>query len=177
MWGMRSRAIRIGCTATLFAAAALSQTPSDLDILSASIEELPPFVTTNVPDRIVVFRIRLQSAPICTASNPASYGFLIDSDNNAATGSTTVLPGLGADARITAECDPASGLFKSRVGLVTITTDPSTGIAEVDITTTVKKLPSLSFVWVAYAVKGTRFVWLPAAPDYGGWQTMELSEW
>ena len=78
---------------------------------------------------------------------------------------------LGIDARITAICDAPSGVFVSPVGAVILT--PGVGTTTVEVRTTVDKLPSLAFRWIAFAQEGTALSRLPQAPEYGYWTTHE----
>jgi hypothetical protein len=123
-----------------------------------------------------VLRITLASTPVCTAATGfLVYGFLIDADRDASTGLTGApFADLGADARVSARCDPATGAFSSGVGPVTVTTDPASGDGILEIVTTVGNLPSISFDWIAFAQEGSRFVRLPEEPRHGTWAILEL---
>lgn len=147
--------------------------PPHLEIRSAVIEELPPSDPADVASRSVALRIGLAGLPPCNATTSPTYGFLIDADKDGNTGSS--LAGLGVDARVSAECDPATGEFVSPDRTVSVTTDPASGTATVDIRTTVGLFPSVDFWWVAYAQQGTRLFRLPEDPGHGGWATGEIS--
>ena len=150
-----------------------AQVPPHLDILSCGIEELPPIDRENVPGRVVVLRLEINGTPVCgPTTGHLAYGFLIDADSNLGTGHP--LPPfdpLGVEARITAICDPASGTFTSRVGVVSVI--PGPGSTTIEIRTTVQNLPSLVFRWVAFAQEDMILSRLPQAPDYGHWLVHE----
>lgn len=150
-----------------------AQVPPHLDILTATIEELPPIDRANVPARGVALRLVVNGAPSCHAGTRLlAYGFLVDADSNPATGRTGVpFDDLGVEARLTATCDPASGLFSSPLGTVTLT--PGTGTTTIEIRTTVERLPSLGFRWIAYAEENATFSRLPQSPEHAYWTTFE----
>jgi hypothetical protein len=150
-----------------------AQVPPHLDILSATIEELPPIDRENVPGRGVALRLVVSGAPPCHAGTGVlAYGFLVDADSDPATGLTGVpFDDLGVEARLTATCDPVSGFFWSPLGTVTLT--PGTGTTTIEIRTTVERLPSLGFRWVAYAEENATFSRLPQSPEYAYWTTFE----
>lgn len=154
-------------------AGAWAQVAPHLDILSCGIEELPPIDRENVPGRVVVLRLEINGTPVCgPTTGHLAYGFLIDADSNLGTGHP--LPPfdpLGVEARITAICDPASGTFTSRVGVVSVI--PGPGSTTIEIRTTVQNLPSLVFRWVAFAQEDMILSRLPQAPDYGHWLVHE----
>lgn len=148
--------------------------PPYLDIRVASLSEVPPFDAGDIGGRTVLIQIEMQAPPPCDAGTPGlAYGLLIDADRDAATG--VPFAPLGIDARITAECDPASGAFVSALGAVTLTTDPGTGVTLLEILTTVNLLPSVDFHWLAYAQDGTILARLPDAPDFAGWAPLEIA--
>jgi hypothetical protein len=151
------------------------QLPNHLDILSASIEELPPIDAANVADRKIVFRIDVADAPPCAPSTGfLAYGVLIDADKDPTTGATDpAFADLGVDARASAECDPATGVFVSDMGAVSVTTDIATGATRIEILTTGKLLPSVDFQWIAFAQEGASFTRLPAEPNAGRWAIHE----
>ncbi len=153
------------------------QVPVHLDILSAGVEEVPPIDPENVPGRGVALRIELAGAPTCDASTGfLAYGFLVDSDADPATGTTDVaFEPLGVDARLSAECDPATGEFVSPLGVVAVTTDAASGSTTIEILTTVGLLPAIKFNWIAFAHENTSFTRLPKEPSYGAWGTHEIS--
>jgi hypothetical protein len=150
--------------------------PPHLLILFANIAELPPIDSQDVANRQVVLRIQLAQTPSCTSRT--NYGFLIDADKSAATGATDpAFSNLGIDARISARCDPRTGSFVSSVGPVTITVDAVTGTALLEILTTVSRLPSVDFQWIAFAQEDTLFTRLPEDPNEpGAWATLEITE-
>jgi len=151
----------------------LAQVPPHLDIASATVEELPPIDRENVPGRTAVVRLVVSGAPVCNAATGfLVYGVLVDADSNPATGVTDpAFDGLGVEARVTATCDPAAGVFVSPIGTVTLTL--GVGIATIEIRTTVEKLPSLDFRWIAFAQENAMFSRLPQAPGFGHWTTTE----
>jgi hypothetical protein len=153
--------------------APLAQVPPHLDIASATVQELPPIDRDNVPGRGVALRLAVSAVPVCNAGTGfLAYGFLIDADSNPATGvSMPPFDILGVEARVTAVCDPASGLFVSPIGTVAVI--PGPGAATIEIRTTVDRLPSLGFRWVAFAQDGMVFSRLPQAPEYVFWTTHE----
>lgn len=176
----RRRVPRIRSSALVFlfglfalSGAAQAQVPAHLDIQSSTIREIPPIDPENVPGRGVALTLTLGAAPACNATTGfLAYGFLIDADSDSATG----LPGpafddLGVDARVTAVCDPASGLFVSPIGTVTVVAGP--GAATLEIRTTVERLPSLAFLWIAFGQEGPLFSRLPAAPEHMFFTTHE----
>ena len=151
-----------------YSAVSFSQPPAHLDILSATIEELPPINFGNAANRQVVLRIELSGIPNCTSSSPI-YGFLIDADKSNTTG--TIISGLGIDARVSAECEPTTGIFVSPIGSVMVSTDANK--STIEITTLVKSLPSLDFQWIAFAYEEMLFIQLPDEPNYGAWAVHE----
>jgi hypothetical protein len=156
-----------------------AQPPPHLVIIAATIEELPPIDVSDVANRQVVLRIDLAAAPRCAPGGDAAvYGFLIDADNDPATGAAdAAFAKLGIDARISARCDPPTGTFLSPVGPVTIAVDLATGSARLEISTIVARLPSLLFQWIAFAHEGTVFTRLPEDPDSpAAWAILELVE-
>ena len=152
---------------------ALAQVPSHLDIVSATIEELPPIDPASVPGRGVALRVEVNGVPVCgPATGFLAYGFLVDVDSDPATGvSLPAFEGLGIDARVTATCDAAAGVFVSPVGAVTVL--PGAGTTTITIQGLVAQLPSLGFRWIAFAQEGTTFSRLPQAPSYSYWTTHE----
>jgi hypothetical protein len=150
--------------------------PPELDILAANIAEVPPIDPSYAPARQIVFTIEVAGAPVCLASTRlAWYGFMIDADKSHATGVTTpAFESLGVDAQIVARCDPASGTFTSAAGTVTVSPGLN-GTGLVQISTTAALLPSVDFLWVAFAENGTEFTRLPHEPDVQSWTTTERS--
>jgi hypothetical protein len=171
----------IAVTTTWFtlSAAGTPRTPSDvspqIDVQSATIDQISPIDPRAVPQREVVLSIEVAEAPTCTSQTGyLSYGFLIDSDLDPATGpSADAFAGLGVDARMNATCDPATGAFAVPAGMTVTVTPTSNGGATVEIHTTVGSLPSVEFDWIAFAQKDSTFVRLPAAPEHGTWSTSE----
>lgn len=168
-----SRFIPMVLLTFLVGGAALAQVPPHLDILTATFHELPPIDRQNVPGRSVILSLTVAGTPVC---NPMTgflvYGFLIDADSSQATGvSMPPFDILGVDARVTATCNPLSGLFVSPIGTVTVTTGP--GTTTIDILTTVERLPSLSCNWIAFAQENNLFSRLPQAPEFRHWTTTE----
>lgn len=152
---------------------AQAQVPPHLDILSATIEELPPIDPANVPGRGVVLRLEVSGTPVCgPGTGYLAYGIVIDTDSDPATGvSLPAFEGLGVEARVTATCDPVAGAFFSSVGSVSVLPGPGTTLIE--IRSTVSLLPALGFRWIASAQEGSTFSRLPQAPDYSFWTTHE----
>jgi len=130
-----------------------------------------------VGSREVILQMELAGEPTCTtATSWLGYCFLIDSDKNGTTGTIhTAYGSLGIDARICVEYDVSTCAFTSTLGTATVTTDPETGVATLEITTTVDQLPSIDFYWIAAAQQDSAFVRLPAVDDYGAWTTLERS--
>ena len=54
------------------------------------------------------------------------------------------------------------------------TTDPGTGETTVRVDTTVDQLPSVDFLWVAYAFDNAEMGRLPEPGEYGHWATIEI---
>jgi hypothetical protein len=149
-----------------------SPVPAHLTIVAASINELPPITWRNVGDRKVRLRVQLAGRPPCTAGRTLAYGFLIDADLNPQSG----LAGgehadLGVDARVTMQCDPASGRFRSPLG--TVTQSVVGGRTTIDLVTTVRSLPAVDFQWIAYAAEGDAWTRMPEAPGHGSWAIRE----
>ncbi len=154
---------------------ATSGVPLHLDILSATIEDLPPIESSDVPSRQVALRIKLAAAPLCNAATGAlTYGFLIDSDKNPATGdASAAFSDLGVDAQASMRCDPGSAAFTSPLGTVVVTTEQATGVTTLELLTTVAQLPSTDFRWIAFAQETASFSRLPKEPDHGAWAILE----
>lgn len=147
--------------------------PAHLTIVSASINELPPITWRDVGGRKVRLRLQLAGPPPCTAGRVLSYGFLIDADLNPKTGqSGDERADLGIDARITMQCDPATGRFRSPVGPVTQMRDVA-GRTILDVMTVVRRLPAVDFQWIAYAADGDAWTRLPESPGHGSWAIQE----
>ena len=163
--------------AILVTVRAFAQVPPQRDILSATIEEVPPIDGSNVPGRQVILRIEMAGAlPNPCGPSFQAYGFLIDADMNMATGLTDpAFAGLGVDARISAGCNTGTGTFEGPQGSTVRIAGPSANIIE--ILTTVNRLPSLRFNWVAFAQDGIVLTRLPKEPDHGAWGTTEIREW
>lgn len=159
--------------------------PAHLDILSATIEELPLIDSEDVAGRQVILRIEVAGPPpSCQAQAEfLAYGFLIDADKNRQTGvSPRAFHPLGVDARITAECDPTLGTFVNPIAMVDITTDDTTNVTTIEIPLTVDLLPSVDFHWIAFAMQGSRLIRLPGQllsddgrPDHAAWATFEIT--
>lgn len=150
--------------------------PAHLAILSANIIEQSAD-PTKVSERQLVLRLEVAAAPRCTSATAfLAYGLLIDADKDAATGLTgPAFEGLGVDARLSAQCDPVAGRLLSPLGPVNVTTDQATGVVRIEIRTTVDQLPSIDFLWVAFAQEGSTFSRLPKEPEVGAWTTFERS--
>jgi hypothetical protein len=162
----------------LLAAAAgsvLAQAPPWLDILKAEVREVPPSHPIDVGSRTVAIDLTLAGSPVCTGSSPfVAYGILIDADLDPDTGLTDpAFDPLGLDARVSAECDQASGLFVSEAGTVSVSPPGPGGEVLFTITTDVASLPSVEFHWIAFAMEDASFTRLPASPDPGGWGIQE----
>lgn len=148
--------------------------PPYIDIVSANIVEEPPVELGNPVGRTVVLQIGLAGPPSCGSTSSPTYGFLVDSDDSNLTGLSGIpFEPLGVDARLSASCDPATGLFSSPLGVVTTGTNQTTGSFFVDINSTEGKLPSLDFHWIAFAQDGTLFSRLPAEGNYSSFETIE----
>jgi hypothetical protein len=152
---------------------AAAQVPSHLDIASATVAEVPPVYPGSVPGRSVTLQLTVNGTPVCNATTGfLAYGFLIDADSDPATGlSDVAFQNLGVDARVTAICDAPTGAFVSQVGTVTVTSGG--GTTTIEILTTVDRLPSLEFRWIAFAQEDQVFSRLPQAPEYARWTTLE----
>jgi hypothetical protein len=157
------------------ASATSLQIPAHLDILTASIEEIPPIDAANVAARPILFRIDVADAPPCISTTGIlAYGVLIDADRNPTTGVTDpAFADLGVDARAAVECDPALGVFVSALGAVSVTTDVATGVTRIELLTSGRQLPSTDFQWIAFAQEGPTFIRLPAEPNAGRWAIHE----
>lgn len=149
--------------------------PPSLDILMAGVREVPPFDPADVGSRMVSIELTLAGAPSCTGASPfIGYGILIDADLDPNTGLTaSPFDPLGVEARVSAECDQASGLFLSEIGTVVVGPPGPGGEVLLTITTDVASLPSVEFHWVAFAIEGATFTRLPAIPEFGGWSIQE----
>jgi hypothetical protein len=151
--------------------------PPELDILSASIAEVPPIDATAVADRQILLTVEVAGQPSCgPTTGLLIYGFLIDKDKNPATGvQPPAFTDIGVDARIDARCDPGTGQFVSPVGTVTTSIKPSGGTL-IQILTTAGKLPSIDFHWFAFAENATTFTRLPHEPGHEVWATSEMTD-
>lgn len=155
-----------------FAAVQPPPAPAHLTIVAASINELPPITWRNVGDRKVRLRVQLAGQPPCTTGRTLSYGFLIDADLNPQTGlERGEHADLGVDARVTMQCDPATGRFRSPLG--TVTQSVVAGRQTIDLVTTVRRLPAVDFQWFAYAAEGDTWTRMPEAPGHGSWAIHE----
>jgi len=165
--------VRLLLWTCLVSGAAQAQVLPHLDIASATIQELPPIDRDNVPGRAVALRLVLNGVPVCNAATGfLAYGFLIDADSNPSTGlSDVAFDDLGVDARVTATCDPTAGVFVSPIGIVAFI--PGPGISTIEIRTTVERLPTLGFRWIAFAQDNLAFTRLPQAPGHAHWTTHE----
>jgi hypothetical protein len=170
-------ALALSWAATFVTGGAIGQVPPHRDIVSATIEEVPPIDGGTVAVRVVTLRIEL-AGPLpspCTSSSQ-SYGFLLDADRNQATGlADPAFAGLGVDARISATCNPGTGFFAGPAGSTVTVTGPNANIIE--ISTIVRQLPSLRFSWAAFVQEGLFVTRLPKEPDHGAWGITELREW
>ncbi len=156
------------------AAASAQSVPPHLDILSATVREVPPLNPASVGPRVVIVAVTVAGAPPCSPSSPfGSYGVFVDADLDPATGlADPIFAPLGVDARLTAACDPASGLFTSPAGPVTLTAGPG-GSTVVSIRSTASKVPSIDFRWIAFARDDDDLTRLPASPEAGRWAIIE----
>ena len=170
----------IGLTAALaslmlnggFAAQAVEQGPA---ILFASITENPG--VKDVASRPVTLRIELDGPPVCSGAGGPSYGFLIDADRTAETGTALeAIPELGIEGRVTIDCDRSRGQFVSAVGTVTTSIDPSSKRAVLQLRSQVGRLPSTDFAWVAYASRGDLVSMVPESPLFAVWSIHERSD-
>jgi hypothetical protein len=167
--------------ASLLASRAMSvqtERPAHLNLLLAEIREQGDVRWGEPSSREVVFRVVVAGRPPCDARNAdLEYTFLIDSDRSTATGMRVEPFGkLGLDARVSMTCDPARGAFTSRMGTVTV--EPARerpGAFRVQLVTSVEKLPSLEFYWIAVARDGEALAKLPDTNDYGVWGILELA--
>jgi hypothetical protein len=146
-----------------------------LDIVAASVEEVPPIEWGRIAGRQVRLRIQAAGTPTCTSATASlEYGFLVDSDKSAVTGATNdAFADLGVDARVAARCDPRQGTFVSPIGTVTVSAPNAAGVTTIDLLTTAGRLPSVDFLWVAYAAEGGVLTRLPQAPGHNAWNTIE----
>ena len=168
----------IALAVALHAAPAAAQVaPPHLDILEASIREVPPLDPFDVASRMIAVDLTLTASPACTGSSPfTSYGILVDADLDPGTGTThAAFAPLGVDARISAECQQSTGQFVSRAGTVVVGTPGAGGETLLTITTMVSHLPAVEFGFVAFAMEGGTFTRLPAAPERAGWAIHERS--
>jgi hypothetical protein len=149
---------------------AVAQTPAHLDVRMAEIREEPP-MTGPVGDRRVTLRIGVRGGVSCAPGR--RYGFLVDTDSDAATGlSGPFVAELGLEAQLVAACPAGSAAFQSALGPVTIAKDPKTGLTVIEISTTVKALPAVAFRWVGFARDGSRITRVPVS-GFGFWTTSE----
>jgi len=149
--------------------------PAHLDVGIARIVEGARLDARSAAKREVTLSLELGVRPACNRDQPdLVYGFLIDADKDAQTGATDpAFARLGIDARISAECDPATGRFTSRGGSVALDTDPASGATVLTIRTTVEDLPSVDFYWIAFAHDDPTFVRVPDAPGFAAWAIAE----
>ncbi|MFN2382928.1 MAG: hypothetical protein ABR559_01535 [Gemmatimonadota bacterium] len=159
--------------------AARAQAPVP-EIVAAGIEETA-FEYGRVAGRPVRLWVEVVSLPACAAgSAPIEIGFLIDADRDRATSHLDARLDLGPDARVHAACDPGSAGWTSPIGAVEVHPGGSGG-PRVEIETTVDRLPSTSFYWVAYARSGSAAMVLPGPrpdgvdgpPGFAAWAILE----
>ena len=173
----------LACLLALLATAGCSRqapapsVPAHLDIQIARIREGAPIDHRSAATRPVTLSLEIAGPPVCSQAQPnLIYGFLIDSDRDAQTGSTdTAFLRLGIDARISAECDPSTGQFTSRVGAVELSVNPDTGATIIEIHSLVENLPSVDFYWIAFAHDDPMFIRAPEAPGFMTWAILERS--
>lgn len=158
---------------------ATPDTTGALALIAAGIEEVGVEIG-RVPDRAVRLWIEVDELPACpSAGQDVRYGFLIDADRERATGLAPPALDIGVDARITAVC--RNGEWRSPVGEVDVAR-AAAGPDRIEIRTTVDRLPSIEFLWIAYARMGNRVVGLPAPrpagdgqPGHSAWAILERS--
>lgn len=150
--------------------------PRHLDILAAAIVEVPPIDPRRAGSRVIHLSITLAGPLPCAGrTGTLAYGFLVDADENPATGATNpTFADLGVDARLSVRCDPRSGRFLSPLGPVSRFFNRATGATKLRIPTTLANLPSVRFRWIAYAQDGATLTRLPAAPGSGAFLTADL---
>lgn len=141
-------------------------------ILSATISEQPPFSKT-IEGRIVHLSIELTKLPVCDEENVNwQYGFLIDTDRDSTTGARhEAFSDLGIDAQIIVSCNSDSGKFTSNIGDVILSNGNSGSTITVE--TTVEKLPSVNFYFIAFIHDGTKLTRLPES-SAAGWAINEI---
>jgi hypothetical protein len=146
-----------------------------MDIVIARIQEGAPLDHRSAADRPVTLSLEIKAQPVCSQDQPnLIYGFLIDSDKDAQTGAIDpAFARLGIDARVSAECDPSTGEFVSRIGRVELGMNPNTGTSTIDIHTEVGKLPSVDFYWFAFTHDDPLFIRAPEEPGFMAWSIHE----
>ena len=147
--------------------------PDYLNLLSASISEVPP-IDYSAKGRKIRFTLELGAAPPCNEDyRQLQYGFLLDADRNNMTGTTAPAFGnLGVDALISVTCDEASGQYISNIGKVNLQTLNNKAIMNIDIAA--EELPSVNFLFAAFSGDADNFVRLPEASEVAGWAIHEI---
>jgi hypothetical protein len=156
---------------------AAAQVPGYLDILSATLEELPPIDPRDAAGRMVRLRIETSAPPICNSGTTfLAYGLLVDSDQDATTGLTGLAyADLGVDASLDVHCEASTSEFVSSAGgTVSVITDTAKGVTVIESVMPITGLPSLQFSWVGFAQENTILVRIPNGPGHGAWATSEL---
>lgn len=149
-----------------FAARAQAAASPHLRLVDAEIEETGTVVPGQAAARQSRLWIELEDAPTCGAQDGnLRYGFLVDADDDPATG--VFVAGLGIDARITATCDPPTGTFTSPAASVSIDGDTLNMLMPVGL------LPSVEFSWIAFGQDAQTLTRLPR----GAFAIEELARW
>jgi hypothetical protein len=173
LWGV-GLLVGIAWLSSQVTSASTAVIPAYRDIISANIIEENPEnpVVKNRPVRLAV---ELAAQPPCTGANTdLSYGFLVDKDQNAGTGSSlAVFSPLGVDAILVALCNPTTNLYSSTLGAVTVAQVVSSTTWLLEIHTTADSLPAVDFYWIAFSREGASFNRLPQPPDFSRWTTFE----
>ena len=130
------------------------------ELRASAITELRPFEAGSVRPRMIELRLETAGIAVCGTT---SYGFLIDSDRNDATGLTISWHQLGADARISITCDSGNGRWSSSVGSLSLSQKEARSIFQ--IRAAVADLPAVDFHWVAYELDGDNLSLLPLPPS------------
>ena len=150
------------------------------DLLSASIEQHPPFHADRVGDRGVTIRFVVAARPTCEVSAGLRPSYLILADSFPWRNDHVDVPGfpeLKFQSAITIRCEGAEPTLRSNVrGTIAVETAASAGAYAINLRTTVNQLPSLEFRWVAVATAGDSYTRAPSSGKYVRWVIHERTE-
>lgn len=148
-----------------------------VDLLSASIEQHPPFTTKNVPDRAITIRFVVAGRPSCTtATSSPAYTLLVDAFPwQRAHMEIPSFPELRFQSAIAITCDPATGALRSNIrGTIAVeAASEAAGAQAIALRTTLGQLPAVEFRWIAVASDGDRYTRAPASGSYARWAIHE----